>query len=312
MRTVAAAVRSGLKAAVRRAGAQAQVALAGSVMLVLASAPAVAQDDAEVLARRVQALQIELTNRLSSIEQSLRFVTDLAERIQRDQRRSSDELQALVNDLRVQVADLQSGVPLAANPGPDPAGEAEDGIGPGPASPEGQLGVLIRPVDESGTIPEEAASAAEEDPSRAQALALLERLQVPEDRQETADEQFEAARDLLRDGFLEDAAARFQGFVDAYPDDPRVADAWYWIGEAQLGLNRLQAAAAAHLTVVREYGDSNRAPDSLLRVGMTLARQGNDDEACNAFNLVGTLYPDASERLKTRVARELRDAGCGS
>ncbi len=293
---------------IRRFWISGTLALAVAVaVLSLTAVPAGAQSDADTLARRMQALQIELTNRLAAIEQSIRFVTDLMERIQRDQKEATAEIQGLVNDLRVQVAEIRAQLPAAG------AGSFADG--PGPASAEGTLGVIRRPVDGSDGQQAESATGAPEDPQAEQINALLDAIgdigsetesaEVP-----TAEEQFSHARDLLRDGFLSDASDVFKAFIQSYPDDPRIPDAYYWTGEAQFGMNRFRAAAEAHYKVVQEYGGSQRAPDSLLRMGMIFQRQGNNEAACKALRSLNEVYPDASDRLKARAANEARKAGC--
>ena len=286
--------------------------ISGTLALVIAALsmatfPAWAQSDADSLARRMQALQIELTNRLTAIEQSIRFVTDLIERLQRDQRAASTEVQGLVNDLRTQFAEIKAQLPASG------AGGFADG--PGLASAEGTLGVIRRPVE--GSDGQQAGSEAgdAEDPQAEQINALLDAIGDIGTEGEvadlpTADEQFANARDLLRDGFLSDASDAFKAFIQSYPEDSRVPDAHYWMGEAQFGMNRFRAAAEAHYKVVQEYGGSQRAPDSLLRMGMIFQRQGNSDAACKALQSLAEVYPNASDRLKARANSEALKAGC--
>ena len=274
-----------------------------AVAISVAAAPAaVAQSDLDTMARRVQALQIELTNRLAAIEQSIRFVTDLVERLQRDQRESAAEIQGLVNEIRFQVAEIKSQLP----PG---SGFGE--LGPVADSGQGSLGVIRIPAD--GTEGDSAEGVP--NPQAEQVNALLDAIGGIEPGEGSgevlsADEQFEAARDLLRDGFLRDAAEGFTTFVESYPDDPRIPDAYYWLGEAQYGMNRFRAAAEAHYKVVQDFAGSQRAPDSLLRMGMIFHRQGNNEAACKALQSLGEAYPDASGRLKARAANEALKAGC--
>ena len=251
----------------------------------------------------MQALQIELTNRLAAIEQSIRFVTDLMERLQREQREASTEFRGLVNDLRAQFAEIRAQLPASGTDGP------------GLASAEGTLGVIRRPVDGSDGQQEGAEAGAAEDPQSEQINALLDAIgDIGKESESTdsltADEQFAHARDLLRDGFLSDASDAFKAFIQSYPEDPRAPDAYYWMGEAQFGMNRFRAAAEAHYKVVQEYGGSQRAPDSLLRMGMIFQRQGNSEAACKALRSLEEVYPDASDRLKARARNEALKAGC--
>ena len=280
--------------------------------LSIAAVPAAAQSDSDALVRRMQALQIELTNRLAAIEQSIRFVTDLAERIQRDQKESSAEIRGLVDEIRYQVAEIKSHLPTGTG-----NGDSGAGTGPGPASGDGSIGVILRPIGDSGRPQAESDGSAQAD-SQAEKindlLLAIGDLGIGSDSQDapSADEQFEAARNLLRDGFLSDASDAFKAFIQTYPDDPRISDAYYWTGEAQFGMNRFRAAAEAHLKVIQEHRGSQRAPDSLLRMATILARQGNNAAACKALKSLEEVYPDASDRLKGRAQSESRSAGCGA
>ena len=288
----------------------ARLALAAAA-LSIAAVPAAAQSDSDALVRRMQALQIELTNRLAGIEQSIRFVTDLAERIQRDQKESATEIRGLVDEIRYQVAEIKSQLPTGTG-----SGDSGAGTGPGPASGDGSIGVILRPIDDSGGPLAESDGNAQADPEAEKIndlLIAIGDLGTGSDLQDapSADEQFEAARDLLRDGFLSDASDAFKAFIQAYPDDARIPDAYFWTGEAQFGMNRFRAAAEAHLKVVREYRGSQRAPDSLLRMATIFARQGNNAAACKTLKSLEEVYPDAGERLKGRALNESRNAGCG-
>ena len=282
-----------------------------ALLLSFTAGTALAQSDADALARRMQGLQVELTNRLAAIEQSIRFVMDLTERIQRDQRESAEEIQGLVNEIRFQLAELRSQLPSGAiGTG---SGFAE---GPGPATGEGSLGVIRVPADASDAQQSDAEILAPVDPQPEQITALLDAIGGLDGNggaateEVSADALFDQARELLRDGFLNDASDQFKLFVQSHPDDPRIPDAYYWIGEAHFAMNRFRAAAEAHYKVVQEYSQSQRAPDSLLRLGMIFRRQGSDENACKALRSLGDVYPDADERLKARAEKEARDAGC--
>ena len=265
--------------------------------------PAAAQTDSDDTARRLQAVQVEMTNRLSAIERSLALITDLVERIHREQRQSGAAVETLTAELRRSLAEMRA------------LGSGAAGVAPGSGAADGTLGVIRVPVDGEAADASAAADGAAGDAQAEQVEALLAAIGELESGAEpegppTADAQFDAALDLLRDGFLSDAADRFRAFLDAHGDDPRVPDAHFYLGEAQFGLNRFRAAAETYYTVVQEYSSSSRAPDSVLRIGMILARQGNRDAACRALLTLGEHYPDASERLKARAENEARSAGC--
>lgn len=123
----------------------------------------------------------------------------------------------------------------------------------------------------------------------------------------TEDADFELGMQLLRQGDFGEAESTFLEFVDAYPSSARVGEAWFWLGEARFVRGLYNDAATAYLTSARDYSGGVKAPDALLKLGMSLAALGQTQEACSAFDQVGRAYPNASDRVQRNVARE-RDA----
>ena len=71
----------------------------------------------------------------------------------------------------------------------------------------------------------------------------------------------------------------------------------------------MRQAAQNFLDAYKKYPKSRRAPDSLLKLGMSLSKMGQKDQACAAFNSVGTEFPRAVE-TKKRATAEYKRAGC--
>jgi tol-pal system protein YbgF len=105
------------------------------------------------------------------------------------------------------------------------------------------------------------------------------------------------------------AEQSFKNWLAAFPDDPQAVDARFWLGEAHLQQGEYRDAANAFLAVYRS-GRATKGPDSLLKLGMSLAALGEKDAACATFGEVGRKYPDASAALMSRVNGEEDRAGC--
>lgn len=106
------------------------------------------------------------------------------------------------------------------------------------------------------------------------------------------------------------AEAGFRQHIERYPADPQTADARYWLGEALLGQQRYRDAAEVFVEANREYPDSRKAPDMLLKLGVSLSALNQRDVACATFGKIGERYPKASKSLKERVKQERALAGC--
>ncbi len=123
-------------------------------------------------------------------------------------------------------------------------------------------------------------------------------------------ELYSNAYEFILSGDYATAEAGFRRHVEDYPDDERSADAHYWLGEAILAQQRPAEAAEVFLAASRNYPDSRKAPEMLLKLGMSLAALGQRDIACATFREVGVRYPGASGILIGRVKQEQAIAGC--
>lgn len=128
---------------------------------------------------------------------------------------------------------------------------------------------------------------------------------------ETPESLYERSNEsLLRRQFGE-AETGFSNFLQKYPDHSLAGSAQYWLGETYYAQNDYKRAAANFLQGYKKYPTSRRAPDSLLKLGVSLNRLGQEEQACAAFAAVSTEYPKAVDARK-RAQAEAKRAGCAS
>ncbi|MFN0191884.1 MAG: tol-pal system protein YbgF [Aestuariivirga sp.] len=113
---------------------------------------------------------------------------------------------------------------------------------------------------------------------------------------------------LLRRRF-DEAESGFRSFVDKYPDHNLAGSAQYWLGETYYAQGNYRDAAQNFLQGYRQYPKGRRAPDSLLKLGISLARLGQKEQACASYGAVSAEYPKAVE-AKKRAQAESKRAGC--
>jgi tol-pal system protein YbgF len=113
---------------------------------------------------------------------------------------------------------------------------------------------------------------------------------------------------LLRRQFGE-AEAGFRQFLQKYPDHSLAGSAQYQLGETFYAQANYQEAARNFLQGYKNYPKSRRAPDSLLKLGLSLRKLDQRDQACAALASVSTEFPRAVE-AKKRATAELKRAGC--
>lgn len=106
------------------------------------------------------------------------------------------------------------------------------------------------------------------------------------------------------------AEAAFEDFLKAYPNDQLAGNAQYWLGETHFVRGSYKSAASAFLKGYQTYAKSNKAPDSLLKLAMSLDRLGQKDAACSSFGELVTRFPDAPGHVKDKASAEQRRLKC--
>ena len=123
-------------------------------------------------------------------------------------------------------------------------------------------------------------------------------------------DEFDLAYGYLQHKDYGPAADEFANFLRQYPSDRLAPDAQFWRGEALFQSQRYRDAAEAFLAVSTKYDTTARAPDALLRLGMSLAALGEKEAACASLGEVLRKYPRASLSVKQGVDREQKRAHC--
>ena len=123
-------------------------------------------------------------------------------------------------------------------------------------------------------------------------------------------QEYETAYGYLLQQNYAAAEKAFEDFLTRYPDHPLAGNAQYWLGEAFYVRGQCKAAASAFLKGYQNYGNSAKAPDSLLKLAMSLDRLGQKEAACSSFNELSAKFPNAPSHVKTRAATERQRVGC--
>jgi len=106
------------------------------------------------------------------------------------------------------------------------------------------------------------------------------------------------------------AETAFSDFLKRYPQDQLAGNAQYWLGESLYVRGQYKAAATAFLKGYQTYKASPKAPDSLLKLAMSLGKLGQRDAACSSYAELTSRFPQAPQHVKSRAASERQRAGC--
>ena len=124
------------------------------------------------------------------------------------------------------------------------------------------------------------------------------------------DDIYNAAYGHVLSGDYQLAEKEFRDYLEVFPEGEKAADASFWLGEAQYSQGNFNDAAKTFLNAHQTYGTSKKAPEMLLKLGMSLAALDNRETACATLREVGKRYPNASKAVKTKVTSEQGRLSC--
>ena len=123
---------------------------------------------------------------------------------------------------------------------------------------------------------------------------------------------YERALADLRAGAYLGAQIDFEQMLTRFPAHELAGNAQYWLGETFYVRRQFKRAAEAFLSGYTTYQQSAKAPDSLLKLGMTLAAMGEKKTSCDAFKELGLKFPQAPQAIAKRAQIEKSRVGCAS
>lgn len=121
---------------------------------------------------------------------------------------------------------------------------------------------------------------------------------------------YETAFSLLRDKNYVQAEEIFQDFLTRYPDHDLSANARYWLGETFYVRGDFEHAARVFAEGYQKHPDGAKAPDNLLKLGMSLAGMGKKDDACLAYAQLRKDYPNGAMPVLARTESEMKKLSC--
>jgi len=138
-------------------------------------------------------------------------------------------------------------------------------------------------------------------------------VQAKDYRQPSAEESkaYNSIVDLIRNQKKYDQAiTQIYEFLDTYPEGDLTVNAYYWLGEVYLVKPQLEQAKQAFSIVATRFADHRKAADSTYKLGVTLDRLGEKEEAVRRMQAVIKNYPDSSA---AKLAKSYLDGqGSGS
>jgi tol-pal system protein YbgF len=121
---------------------------------------------------------------------------------------------------------------------------------------------------------------------------------------------YELGYDYVEAGDYKRAEAVFRDFTGRFPEDPRIADASFWLGESIFAQRRYEEAAKIFLDSHKKYPQSRMGAQNLLKLGVSLAGMNQRELACATFAEIPNKYPDMSNAVRDKIAAEQKATNC--
>jgi tol-pal system protein YbgF len=266
-----------------------------------------------------------LVVRVNRLEEELRQANGRIEELENAERRLEAQLQKFRQDVEYRLGDRSPGAPQDSDVAEAPLAPSQPGVPPRPrrsdafdpnADPNAPgaprpLGTtppsapLVRDAPAAGPPLDLGKGAPPAPPATGPTIVGSGVAMLDQPR-----EQFNAALQAFQAGQYPEAEAGFKAFLASNPAHRLTPDAIFYIGETYLQRSRPREAAEQYLKVTTDYSKSSRAPESMVRLGQTLATLGNSAQACATLNEFGKRYPTASASVKKLAEHESAKDHC--
>ena len=241
--------------------------------------------------------------KLNEIEDQFRELTNKFEEVNFKLDKLSSRVTKIQSDNQLRFSDLENEVDDSTSPKKKkkqaslPGTSKPQDFG---ASPGYQTSNL--PKEQSITSIESAKTVITEEPEKRDSL-------LPN---KPAEEQYEFAVSFMKIGDYETAEFALKEFIDKNKDHDLAGSAQYWYGETFRIRQLYSDAATAYLDGYQNYPKSKKAPDNLLKLGITMVQLGEKDQGCKMISGLKKEYPKASKSVLQKAQYEQKKFKCKS
>ena len=230
----------------------------------------------------------ELTNKFEEVNFKLDKLSSRVTKIQSDNQLRFTDLENLELNTNNKKSKIKKKLPGSSQP-------ADFGANPG-------YSVSSLPKQQETNSIESAQTVITEEPEKKESL-------LPD---ETPEKQYEFAVSFMKIGDYETAEYALKEFIDKNKDHDLAGNAQYWYGETFRIRQLYSDAATAYLDGYQNYPKSKKAPDNLLKLGITMVQLGEKDQGCKMIVGLKKEYPKATKSVLQKALYEQKKFKCNS
>ena len=237
--------------------------------------------------------------KLNDIEDQFRKLTNKFEEVNFKLDKLSTRVTKIQSDTQLRFSDIENDTNIST--------KKQKNILPGSSEPK-DFGAA--PAYQTSNLPEEqvinsvesAKTIIAEEPEKKESL-------LPN---KPAEEQYEFAVSFMKIGDYETAEFALKEFIEKNKDHDLAGNAQFWYGETFRIRQLYSDAASAYLDGYQNYPKSKKAPDNLLKLGITMVQLGEKDQGCKMISGLKKEYPKASKSVLQKAQYEQKKFKCKS
>ena len=226
---------------------------------------------------------LAVLDELSDVENELKRLRNLVEKLQFDLETSSVRRQSLMHDMERRLLALErarAAAPNAQSSGAQVNADVNTNANVNANANAGANSVDENVIAQAGTV------SVQEQQAYDRAKKILQ-----DNKERNADK-------------YQDAINAFGRFVEQWPQSQLADDALYWAAESRYANHQFADALAGFRAVLADYPNSQLAPEALLKVGYTQYSMRRYDAAARIFRDILQRYP--AHRVATSAKIRLR------
>ena len=237
--------------------------------------------------------------KLNEIENQFRQLTNKFEEVNFKLDKLATRVTKIQSDAQLRFSDLENGISTTSKKTNSvlPGSTKPQDFGASPGYETSNL-----PKEQSINSVETAQTVITEEPEKRKSLLPNKPTQ----------EQYEFAVSFMKIGDYETAEFALREFIDKNKDHDLAGNAQYWYGETFRIRQLYSDAATAYLDGYQNYPKSDKAPDNLLKLGITMVQLGEKDQGCKMISGLKKEYPKASKSVLQKAQYEQKKFKCKS
>ena len=246
--------------------------------------------------------------KLSEIENQFRELTNKFEEINFKLDKLSNRLTKLQSDNQLRFEQVEKTMSNVVSTGAASLTENisdDDKILPGSSEPQDLGSISYKDMTTSATT-QQTQSVDSTSTVLLENVVSNEKL-LPDD---TPEEQYEFATSFLKVGDYNTAERALKEFIQTNPNHQLAGNAQYWFAETFRIRQLYVDAASAYLEGYQKYPKSEKAPDNLLKLGVSLVQIGEKDQGCMMITSLEKEYPEASQSILQKAKYEEKKFEC--